>query len=191
MTAKLRRAVFADAVRQPVKATIDGNQLRQEIDQFRRDSLARKYYAPFNVNSKNYRDIPEKTEEWCDRFAQFVADVSKLTAKAEHAQAVSCCAMLYELVEAVDSGKEIIFAEEAGNWMIPTEEKALLKTYLTSLAATATPEAFTAVALPMLQRDSGHSFAGQVYTAALKVANPQQKAHLQAEVKRRQIRTGP
>ena len=185
------RAVFADAVRKPAKATLDGEQLRQEIDEFYRDSLARKYYAPFNVNSKNYMERPEETRDWCDRFAGLVASASRLTAKGKHVQAVSCFAILYELLEAVDSGKEIIFAEEAGSWMIPADEKVWLKTYLTSLAASATPEAFTAAAIPMLQRDSGHSFSKRAYAAALAVASPQQKTHLQAEVRRRKIRTGP
>jgi hypothetical protein len=191
MSAKQRRAVFADAVRQPAKAAVSGDQLREEIDQFRRDSLAGEYYAPFNVNSKNYMDVPEKTEEWCDRFAHFIAAASKRTARGKHPQAVACFRILYELLEALDSGEEIIFAEEAGSWMIPTDEKAWLKDYLRSLAASATPEAFTAVAIPMIQRDGGHSFAGRVYPAALEVASSPQKAHLQAEVRQRQVRTGP
>ena len=37
MTAKQCRVVFADAVRPPANATVDGERLRQEIDQFRRD----------------------------------------------------------------------------------------------------------------------------------------------------------
>jgi hypothetical protein len=191
MTAEQRRAVFADAVRHPVRAPVDGDWLREEIDLFRRDSRARKYYAPFNVNSRNFMHVPEKTREWCARFAEFVADVSELTARGEHTQAVACFAMLYELLEAMESGEEIIFAEEAGPWLIPTDKKAWLKAYLTSLAATASPEAFATAAIPLLERDSGQSFSSQVYAAALEVANPQQKAHLQAEVQRRKIRTGP
>ena len=189
MNTKQRRAVFADAARPQVKKVVDGPQLREEIEQFRRDSLARKYYAPFNVNSKNFMDVPEETREWCDRFAGLVGEASRLTDSGEHAQAVGCFALLYELLEALESGEEIIFAEEAGSWMIPTDEKTWLKAYLTSLAATTTPEQFTAVALPMIERDSWHSFAGRVHTAALKVANLQQKKHLQEEVQRRKIRT--
>jgi hypothetical protein len=187
MTPRQCREVFGDAFRSP--ATMDGEQLREEIEEFRRASLAREYYAPFMINSKNFMDRPEETEEWCDLFARFVAGASKLTARKKHAQAVACFAMLYELVEAVDSGKEIIFAEEAGSWMIPVDKKVWLKAYLTSLAATATPEAFTAAAIPLLQRDSRQSFSGGVHASALEVANAQQKAHLQAEVLRQKIRT--
>jgi hypothetical protein len=136
-------------------------------------------------------DIPEETEDWCDRFARFVAEASKLTAQGNHPQAVACFAALFELVEAADSGDEIIFAEEAGSWMIPTDQKGWLKSYLTSLAATATPGAFTAAVIPMLQRDSGQSFIGQVHASALTVANAPQKAHLQVAVQRQRIRTGP
>ena len=35
----------------------------------------------------------------------------------------------------------------------------------------------------MLERDSYHSFSANVYASALEMANPQQKAHLQAEVR--------
>jgi hypothetical protein len=190
MTDEQRWDVFAEAARLS-KAPVDGELLREEIDQFRHDSLARRYYAPFNMNSKNFMHVPAATRDWCARFAEFAADASALTARGEHAQAVACFAMLFALVEAVDSGKEIIFAEEAGSWMIPTDEKAWLKAYLTSLAATATPEAFTAAAIPMLERDSGKSFSGEVYASALEVANPQQRGRLQAEVQRQKVRTGP
>jgi len=189
MNAKQRRVVFADVIRPEVTTSGDGDTLRAEIEKFRRHSLARKYYAPFNVNSKNFMDVPEKTQEWCERFAHFVSEASRLTNSGGHTQAVGCFALLYELVEAVDSGEDIIFAEEVGSWMIPTDEKAWLNSYLTSLAATCTPEQFTTAVIPIIERDSLNSFASKVYAAAGKVANPQQKSHLQAEVRRREIQT--
>ena len=189
MNAKQRRVVFADVIQPEVTTSGDGDKLRAEIEKFRRDSLARKYYAPFNVNSKNFMVVPEKTKEWCDRFVGFVLAASRLTISGEHTQAVGCFALLFELVEAVDSGEDIFFAEETGSWMIPTDETAWLNSYLTSLAATCTPEQFTTAVIPIIERDSLHSFAGKVYTAAGKAANPQQKTHLQAEVRRRKIRT--
>ena len=73
--------------------------------------------------------------------------------------------------------------------MIPGDEKQYLAAYLTSLAAVSSPEEFTKAAIPLLQRDSGHSLAGQVYASAKKVANDEQYAYLAAEVKRLKIRT--
>ena len=50
--------------------------------------------------------------------------------------------MFYKLLEAVDSVEEIIFAEEAGSWMIPMVEWAWLKTHLTFLAASDSPHLY-------------------------------------------------
>src|SRR5207248_5155842 len=116
--------------RPPAPVAVDGELLWHEIEEFRNDSLAGVYYAPFNMNSRNYRHIPEETRDWCDRFARFAADASRLTAQGEHAQAVACFAPLFELAEALAWGKEIIFAEEVGCWLIPADEKAWLKAYL-------------------------------------------------------------
>jgi hypothetical protein len=59
-------------------------------------------------------------------------------------RAVACFAILQELLDALNRGKEIIFAEEAGSWMIPTDEKAWKKAYATSLAAIYTGALMTA-----------------------------------------------
>lgn len=102
---------------------------------FQRDSLAKKYYAPFNVNSKNYMDVPEETTEWCDRAAAYLTAAAQLTKRGHHAQAVRCFAILDELLKAVDSGKPIIFAEEAGSWMVLVDKRVWMKSYQTSLVA--------------------------------------------------------
>jgi hypothetical protein len=191
MDDRQRRNVFADAVPGPKNAAVDGDRLAEELDQFRRNSLARKYYAPFMVDSKNYRHVPEETREWCDRFAGFVRDALWLSERGKYAQAVRCFAVLSELIRAVDEGQEIIFAEEAGSWMIPADKRVWLKAHLTSLAATADADEFAAAVLPILEWDSWNSFSGEVYVSALRVANPEQAARLRAEAERRRIRVGP
>lgn len=191
MSIDQRRTVFGDLAHKPVKARIDGEQLWADVEQFRRDSLAQFYYAPFPINSKNFMYVPEETEEWCEHFADLARDACRLTAQGDHAHAVKCFAALFELQRAVDSGEEIIFAEEAGSWMIPIEGKDWLKCYLTSLAATAAPEAFAAAAVPIVAGDSSQSFEDETYASAAAVATPEQRAHLDAELKRRNIPTGP
>ncbi|HLN27191.1 MAG TPA: hypothetical protein VK395_05565 [Gemmataceae bacterium] len=79
MTSKQRRVVFANAIRLPPRATVNRNRLRQEIDEFRLDSLAGEHCTPFNVYFKNCMDVPKAEEEWCDCFARFVAEASRLT----------------------------------------------------------------------------------------------------------------
>jgi hypothetical protein len=163
----------------------------QEIEQFRQDSLSRKYYAPFNMNSKNYTQIPEKTRGWFSQLGQFLTNSMVLTDQGNHASAVACFGLLYELILAMENGKEIVFAEEVGSWMIQVDEKKVMAAYLNSLAAVASPEQYAAMAVPLIKRDSRQSFSGQVYPVALRAATKAQKAILLAEIERQQIKTEP
>jgi len=197
MTPKQRGAAFADLLcrlprRTVPAATVDAGSLRREIAKFRRDSLARKYYRPFMIDSKNFMHVPTETSAWCDRFARLAKDTCRLTKQGEHVAAVRCFAVLYELLEAMESGdSQIVFAHELGGWMISADEKVWLGAYLQSLAATTTPEAFARAAAPMLWRDSTQSFAANVSASAMRVATADQRAALEAERLRRGIRTEP
>jgi hypothetical protein len=44
--------------------------------------------------------------------------------------------------------------------------------------------------LPLIKRDSRQSFATQAYAAAINTANEAQRAHLEMEVRQRNIKTG-
>ena len=171
-------------------APVDGKKLLHEIRKFRRESLAGAYYAPFNMNSKNYMHIPPETEAWFDRLGELLAASTQLARQREHHQTCDCFGLLFELIEAMETGEEIVFADEIGSWMIPGDEKRYIAAYLRSLAATATPEAFAAVAVPLLRRDSHQSFTGQVYPSAIRVVTKEQRAYLEAEVERQGIQTG-
>ncbi len=191
MTTNQRRSVFSHLMTRVAPVVINGKQLLAQIQQFNQDSRAGAYYAPFNINSKNFMDIPEETETWFEHLGDFLKDSSRLTAQGEHEPAVSCFQILYQLIDAMESGEDIVFADELGSWMIPGDEKQSITAYLTSLAAIATPEQFTESALPLVRRDSYSSLMHQVYTTARKVGNPAQKKYLQAEVKRQNIRVQP
>ena len=52
-------------------------------------------------------------------------------------------------------------------------------------------EEFTTATLPLLQRDRWQSFATQAYPAAVQAANEAQRTHLEAEIKRQNVVTGP
>ena len=186
-----RRAVFGTIAKKPSPARVGGKALLEQVRQFHRDSLNRRYYAPFMINSKNFRHIPDETEEWFERVGDLLKGASKLTHQGDHAGAVACFDLLFELIEAMEDGREIVFAEECGSWMIPAEEKVWVADYLASLAATEGPDTFATKALPLIERDSCQSFCAQVYKSALKVANKDQAARVKAEVQRQRIRTGP
>ncbi len=185
-----RRWVFGRLVEELPPAQVDGEVLLNEVEDFKRESLAGAYFAPFNINSKNYMHIPDETEEWFERLGDLLKASSQLTAQGDHLHAVTCFGILYELIDAMESGEEIVFADEIGGWMIPGDEKQYVAAYMTSLAATAAPEEFSAAAIPLIRRDSWQSFSTQVYPAAIRVANRAQRAHLEAEIGRQNIRTG-
>ena len=72
--------------------------------------------------------------------------------------------------------------------MITGDEKRFVKSYLTSLSKISTPEEYTIGAIPLIKRDSWESFSNKVYSTAIKVANKEQKVHLEKEVKKQEIR---
>lgn len=196
-----KERVFANLAKQPAEALleyldakaprsrVDGKDLLDEIELFKRQSLAGDFYHCVNVNSKNWMDVPEETDEWFERLAEFLRDSSQLTKQGDHADAVACFAVLFHLIERMEHGDEIVFADELGSWMIPCDQKTCIADYLVSAAANATPEQFAVAAIPLIDRDSGHSFADKAYESSLRAADKAQKAHLLAEIERRQIRT--
>jgi hypothetical protein len=185
-----RQAVFGRYVSKLPPAPVDGEALLDEVEQFRQESYAEVYYAPFDINSKNWMHVPEETKEWFGRLGDLLKASTQLTAQGDHLHAVACFGVLYELIDAMESGKDIVFGDEIGSWMIPGQEKEFIAAYMTSLAAAATPEEFTAAALPLIRRDTWHSFATQAYVSAIRAATEAQRAHLEAEIQRQKIRTG-
>src|SRR5712692_910872 len=158
MSVNQRQTVFNSIIRGVPPSSVDGHELLKRIKKFHSDSLARQYYAPFEINSKNYTHIPDETEEWFEILGDLLEDSRKLTEQEEHALAVECFGLLYELIDHMEKGEEIVFADEFGSWMIPGDEKKFIAAYLSSLAVVASPESFTTTALPLLKRDSTYCF---------------------------------
>ncbi len=170
---------------------MDGKELLNEVEKFQRDSFAECYYAPFMINSRNYRHISEETEAWFEKLGDYLAASCQLTQREDHTQAVACFRILFDLIDAMEKGEEIVFGDEIGSWMISGDEKECIPAYMTSLAATAAPEEFTQAAIPLVRSDSYTAFAGRAYNIALEAAQAEQRAQLEAEVKRQGIRVEP
>jgi len=185
-----RRWVFGEAADSVPPQPVDGETLLSEIELFQKQSLAGSYYAPFNINSKNYMHVPEETEDWFEELSDFLKAATQLTQQGDHLHVVACFDILYKLIEAMEYGEEIVFAHEIGSWMIQGDEKEYVAAYMTSLAASATPEEFATAAASLIKRDSFQSFTTQAYPAALRVGSEAQKETLEAELQRQKIRTG-
>jgi len=64
--------------------------LLKEVQKFHEDSLKGVYYAPFDINSKNYMDIPEETQESFEKLADLLGDAAMVGEKGNHQLAVQC-----------------------------------------------------------------------------------------------------
>jgi hypothetical protein len=184
-----RQFVFGKVSSALPRVGIDGEELLDEVEVFQRESLTGAYYAPFAIDSKNWTHVPDETEEWFERLSGLLKASSQLTTQGDHQHAVACFGILYNLIDALEEGKDIVFGEEVGSWMISGDQKQFAVAYMTSLAAVASPQEFTAAALPLIKHDSWHSFVDQVYSSAVHAANEAQKEHLEAEIVRQKIRT--
>jgi hypothetical protein len=135
-------------------------------------------------------NVPEETEEWFEKLGDYLQDSCQLTTQGDYQVAVTCFGLLNELINEMEDG-EIVFADELGDWMIPVDEKQHVTAYLTALAATATPETFAELVVPLAKRDSWHNCYGRVYETAVSLANDAQKTQLDVEIQRLNIRTKP
>ena len=188
MDTNQRHDVFGKIIKELPPSSVEREQLLATIKQFFENSFSGYYYEPFDINSKNFSDIPEETEAWFDEISDHLEDSSRLTDQGNHEMAVQCFNLLHDLIDKMEDGEEIIFAEEYGTWMITGDKKRFVKSYLTSLSAMSTPDEYAIGAIPLIKRDSYESFHNKVYSTALKIAGEEQKTQLEKELKTQKIR---
>ena len=184
-----REDVFGRIAKKIPSMKVEGKELLAAIQEFYKKSTAGYYYAPFDIDSKNFSHIPEETNAWFEELGEYLEDSSKLTDQGDHEIAVRCFDFLHHLIDKMEDGDEIVFADEYGTWMITGDEKRFVKSYLSSLSAISTPEEYANGAIPLIKRDSYEFFHNKVYATAIRIADKDQKAYLKNEVKKRKIRT--
>jgi hypothetical protein len=123
-------------------STQDGKLLLQEVQKFRDESQQGIYYAPFDINSKNYMDVPEETDRWFEKLGDLLKESTLLSKQGDHKCAVACFSILYALMDDPYLTEKIIFGDEVGMWMLGIKEEPCIKAYLTSAAAIYEPEEF-------------------------------------------------
>ena len=189
MDTEQRRSVFGKFYNQIEPGRINGKKLLQKIQKFEQDSFAGEYYAPFEINSKNFSEIPQETEMWFEELNELLSSSTQLSKQGDHAVAIECFSILYDLIFDMDSGEEIVFADEYGSWMIPGDEKEYIRAYITSLGKIKSPEDFSDLVIPLIRRDSYESFVNKVCNFAIKVATDEQKSYLNKAIKSQKIKT--
>ena len=160
---------------------------QEAVKEFHKDSLAGNYYAPFEINSKNFMDIPEETNIWFAKLGELFIECSKLTDQQEYNTAVECFTLLYELTDAVDSGDEIIFGDEIGMWMFG-DQKPYFAAYFKALAAISTPDDFSELVMPLISDDGRHGLVNEIYASVQNAATEEQMVLVDQLVKDKGIR---
>jgi len=130
---------------------------------FLKDSLDDVYYAPFNVNSKNFMDVPEETDAWFSKLHDVLASAAKITEQKDYHVAIEIFKIAYDLIEMIDSGEDIVFADELGMWMCGFDEKPYERAYLQALFSAGNERQFVEVAIKLAKRDSRFSFSNKTY----------------------------
>ena len=177
--------IMYEAVR--TKKTMNEKEILDEVNEFYKQSLAGHYYAPFMINSQNFMDTPEETDEWCTKIRLLLEETSQLTALSKHKTAIECFEKLFELLDRIGDD-EIIFGDEVGTWIIGADEEKAIKSYVISLAKTTAAKKFVDKIIPLLKCDSYYSFINKVYDKIEASANKEQKAVLDSIIKEQGIK---
>lgn len=158
---------------------VNGKVLLKAVKAFKTKSLRGDYYAPFDINSKNFMDVPEKTAMWFEKLAELLMESTQLTKQGNHVNAMQCFEILFECLTEMESGNhEVVFADKYGIWMLPIDEGPCISAYIQSAATLLNPEKYAKTVLPLIERDINYSSCNEVYNIASKAANKAQKTML-------------
>lgn len=184
-----QRNVFGELFKEHTKRERTPEKLLEEIEKFYNKSKEGYYYAPFNVNSKNFSDIPEETDEWFDEISDYLDFVSELVKEEQYKIGLKCFTLLFELIDKMEKGEEIVFADELGDWMISAKEDYMEKYIITISKEIEEIEEYVNILIPRIKSDSYFAFSKKVYKKVKKHSNSIQLKAINKEIKLQSIRT--
>lgn len=168
-----RHQVFGEVYNKEEVPIYDSRQILKMIRKFYNDSLAKKYYAPFMMNSKNFSDIPEETELWCDLLADYFKMTLAVFEHEEYDVAVKCFDMLFYLQN--NMCEEIVFAHELGTWMIPIKQSLIIPKYIEAMAKSKSPDEYRKGVKMLMAIDDYEYKRTKVYNKAIRAGTPEQR----------------
>lgn len=186
MDDRQRRDVFLELQNSVTNNAINPEQLYSKILEFCKKSSKGEYYASFDINSKNYRHIPDETDEWFSEVSYYLDEAINLVEKGEYKIANQCFERLYAVIKEMEDG-EVVFADEYGTWMIITK-KDYHASYIKSLSQTEDEDEFTEKVLPLLMIDTYESLSNKIYDKIKKFANKKQLKKVQEAIALKNIR---
>ncbi len=118
MTEMQRRDVFGEINNQFMFESLTSKEHLEAIEIFFNDSIKKKYYEEFDMNSKNYTYIPEKTKIWFDIISGLLDRTCQWAFKGEKEIAMQSFKRLFELIKIMEHSGNIVFAHHYGDEMI-------------------------------------------------------------------------
>jgi len=189
MDGKTQRYAFGELYKKHTQKERTPKQLLERIKTFHTKSMNGHYYAPFDINSKNFSDIPKETDEWFDELADYLDFTSELVQKKEYETSLKCFKILFELIDRINNGEEIVFADELGDWMINTKKDHIEHYIIVLSKAVESIEDYVNILIPRIKSDSYFSFSDKVYKKVKKHSSSMQIKAINKEIKAQSIRT--
>jgi hypothetical protein len=154
-----------------------------KVKAFDRASRRGEYYDSFNVNSRNFMEKSEGTEEWIAECKALLEDVLRLSSAGDAAEAREAFELIFALLRRLNEGEDdiIFFADEAGSWQVGVDWSRVLPAYFRSLAATAPAEEYARLAVAVV-RDFVHHDAAKYLSRARGAGTKEQKAAMRTLV---------
>ena len=188
MSTNQRSAVFSELMTdEQHKFSASPEETLRAVKTFQKSSLDGDYYAPFDINSKNYMDIPEETDAWFAKLDELFIECTKLIRQESYQIALECFDILYELFDGI-ADDEIIFADELGSWMFTGDEKTYYTAYLQAATKVCSDEDFVEKAMSALYEDRSRSCSLKLYSVIKSMATPEQMSMIDKEVKDRDLK---
>jgi hypothetical protein len=150
-----------------------------EVRKFHDASLRGEYYDSFDVNSKNFMDMSEGTEEFIAEFDRLIGECVLAAARGTHPAVREAFELLFALLRRIDEDPDsvVFFADEAGSWQAGVDWREVLPAYFRCLADGTPGEDFAREVDRAISDFANHERPRHLATAR-RVANPEQKAAL-------------
>lgn len=150
-----------------------------KVKEFDDASRRGEYYESFGVNSKNFMEKSEGTEEWIAECERLLGDVLGFVLDGEPNEGRQAFELIFALLKRIDEGEDdvVFFADEGGIWQVGVDWPKVLPAYFRCLSATAAPEEYAQIVNTIIKDFARHD-APKYMSRARGAATREQKAAL-------------
>jgi cell division septum initiation protein DivIVA len=153
--------------------------LLEEIESFRKASMARKYYEDFAVNSRNCTTTSGGTLAWMADCHRLLDSCVAQVEKGDLQSAYQAFEIIFDLLDRIDDGNDeiLFFADEGGSWAVGIEWERVLPAWFKALAAEAAADEY-AMRVAVVLRQHCNYAAGRLLATASRAATAAQRQAL-------------